>query len=181
MAPFVVERTSSISIKVLSQCAGAGIDLYANWVTMVLSKDFNLSVRGQRNINTALNNLPVYFTPERSLTLGWTLEHALRNQGVHESGYEHLALEALLSETFPERYVARVLYEMAIMHAEQSDIVPHFSQLRSLVRSSSGIFTSSDFGLLVEDYIRLGPHNGAFQEGLEDSGRVRVRNHYHGR
>src|SRR2546421_2291954 len=67
MAPFMVERASSISIKVLSQCAGAGIDLYANWVTMVLSKDFNLSVRGQRNINTALNNLPVYFTPERSL------------------------------------------------------------------------------------------------------------------
>jgi len=181
MAPFMVERNFSMSIKVLSQCTGAGIDLYANWVTMVLAKDFNLSVRGQRNINTALNNLPVYFTPERSLTLGWTLEHALRNQGVHESGYEHLALEALLSETFPERYVARVLYEMAIMHAEQSDIVPHFGQLRSLVRSSSGIFTSSDFGLLVEDYIRLDPHNVRSRRGWRIPAGFRVRNHYHGR
>lgn len=172
MAPLVAEHVSHISIKVLSQCAGAGIDLYANWVTMVLSKDFNLSVRGQRNINTALNNLPVYYTPEESLTFGWTLEHALRNRGVHESGYEHLALEALLSEAFPERYAARVLYEMAIMHAEQSDIIPHFSQLRSLVRSSNGTFTSSDFGLLVEDHIRLDPYNSTSQGALDDSRRV---------
>jgi hypothetical protein len=169
MPPFVVEEFPYVSIKILSQCAGAGIDLYANWVVMVISRNFNLSIQGQRNINTALNNLPVYYTSEESLTFGWTPEHALRNRGVSESGYEHLALEAVLSETFPERYAARVLYDMAIAYADQSDITPHFSQLQSLVRSSNGIFTSSDFGQLVEDYIRLDPYNLAFQEALEDA------------
>jgi hypothetical protein len=169
MAHYVVEYSPQLSIEVLSQCAGAGIDLYAQWVIMVVSKNFNLSVRGQRNINTALNNLPVQSTPEESLTLGWPLEHALRNRGVHEGGYEHLALEVALSETFPERYAARVLHEIAIAYAGQSDITPHFSQLRSLVRSSNGIFTSSDFGELVEDYIRLDPYNLAFQEALKNA------------
>jgi hypothetical protein len=169
MARYVVEHFPQLSIKVLSQCAGAGIDLYAQWVVMVVSNNFNLSVRGQRNINTALNNLPVHGTTEESLTFGWTPEHALRNRGVHEGGYEHLALEVALSETFPERYAARVLHEMAIAYAGQSDITPHFSQMRSLVRSSNGTFTSSDFGLLVEDYIRLDPYNLAFQEALEDA------------
>lgn len=151
MAPFVTEYAPNVPIKVLSQCTGARIDLYTNWVVMILSNDFNLSVRGQRNINTALNNLPLYRTPEESLTLGWTPDHALRNRGVHESGYEHLALEVVLSEAFPERYAARVLYEMAVSHAGPSDITPHFSQLQDLVRSSNGTFTSSDFGPLVED------------------------------
>jgi hypothetical protein len=173
MATYVVDDVPRIPIKVLSQCAGAGIDLYANWVSMVVSKNFNLSVRGQRNINNALNNLPIYYTSEDSLTLGWTLEHALRNRGVHEgAGYEHLALEVVLSETFPERYAARVLHEMAIAYADRSDITPHFYQLRNLVRSSNGIFTSSDFGLLVEDHIRLDPRNLAFQEAGDEAGRV---------
>lgn len=169
MVRFVVERDANITIRVLSQCAGAGIDLYANWVVMVLTKNFNLSIRGQRNTNNALNNLPVYFTSEESLTFGWTLEHALRNRGVPEGGYDQLALEVVLSEAFPEHYTARVLYEKAIAYADQSDIIPHFSQLQSLVRSSNGSFTSSDFGLLVEDYIRLNPYNRASQEALDRS------------
>ena len=170
MAPFVVEQFPHISIKVLSQCAGAGIDLYASWVSMVLSKTFVLSVQGQRNINTALNNLPVYFTPGESLTFGWSLEHALRNRGVHENGYEHLALEVVLTESFPERYAARVLHQLAIADAGPSDITPHFTQMRNLARASSGSFASSDFGQLVEDYMRLDPYNRAIREESGDFG-----------
>jgi hypothetical protein len=171
MARFMVEYAPQIPIKVLSQCGGAGIDLYVNYVNIVLSRNFKLSVQGQRNVNSALNNLPVYFSADERLTFGWTLEHALRNRGVHESsgGYEHLALEAVLSEAFSEAYASKVLHEMAAAYADQSDVIPHLSQWRGLVQSSSGIFASTEFGQLVEDYIRLNPHDVSAQEALEDS------------
>lgn len=171
MAHFVIDYLPTISIKVLSQCAGAGIDLYANWVIMVLSRNFNLSVQGQRNINAALTNLPVHFSSDETLAFGWTLEHALRNRGVHvdSGGYEHLAMEGALTEAFSEVYAAKVLHEMATAYAEQSDVTPHIRQWRDLVRSSNGIFASTDFGLLVEDYVRLNPYSSSTPESLEGS------------
>src|SRR5262249_44572409 len=142
MAPFVIDHDIPISIKVFSQCAGAGIDLYANWVTATFSKDFKLSVRGQRNISTALTNLPLFRTTiDERLVFGWTLDHALRNLHVHvyQGGYEHLALEAALSEAFPESYAAKILHEVAVAYAGEPDITPHFRQWLDLVRSSNGI------------------------------------------
>lgn len=176
----MVEYTPKVTIKVLSQCAGAGIDLYANWVVMVLSRNFDLSVQGQRNINTALTNLPVHSSSDETLTFGWPLEHALRNRGVHADfgGYEHLALEGALSEAFSEAYAAKVLHEMATAYAEQSDTTPHVRQWRGLVRSSNGIFASTEFGLLVEDYVRLNPYCISTPEALEDFRNLRDRSHF---
>ena len=167
MAPtFVREREYrdgpvTIPIKVYAQCAGAEIDLFANMCTTIFSQAFKISVKGQRHINTALANLPVYDTADEFVTFGWAREHALRNRGlaVHEGGYEHIALEGALGEGFPEPYVARVLMEVATANAvfEDGDITPHLRQWRNFVRSSDGIFATTDFGLLVGKYVRLFP------------------------
>lgn len=159
MAKYTIEGDfgTTIEMKVFSQCCGAGIDLYVNWVTTVFSKQFKLSVKGQRNINNALNNLPVYRTPDDKLTFGWTPDHALRNRGVavHAGGYEHVGLEGTLSAAFPEVYTARVLYELAQLSAGEGDVTPHFDRWRTFVQSSDGIFATTDYGILVENYIRL--------------------------
>lgn len=152
--------------RLFSQCAGAKIDVYGQWVVMVVSQQLKQSIEGQRRINTALNNLPVYRLPDEKVSLGWTLEHALRNQGVHEGGYEHLAIEVLLTEAFhDERYAARVLHEMAVAYAGPEDIIPHFGQLLNQVHSSNGLFINTHFGRLVEDYLLLDPFNRALKGG----------------
>ena len=143
--------TSRMNQRLLSQCSGAEIDIYCQWVVMVVSLHLKQSIEGQRRINTALNNLPVYRLPDEKVQLGWTVEHALRNQGVHEGGYEHLAIEVLLTEAFhDQRYAARVLHELAVAYAGPEDIVPHFGQLLSQVHSSNGLFINTQFARLVE-------------------------------
>ena len=142
---------SRMTQRLLSQCSGAEIDIYCQWVVMVVSLHLKQSIEGQRRINTALNNLPVYRLPDEKVQLGWTVEHALRNQGVHEGGYEHLAIEVLLTEAFhDQRYAARVLHELAVAYAGPEDIVPHFGQLLSQVHSSNGLFINTQFARLVE-------------------------------
>lgn len=143
--------TSRMNQRLLSQCSGAEIDIYCQWVVMVVSLHLKQSIEGQRRINTALNNLPVYRLPDEKVQLGWTVEHALRNQGVHEGGYEHLAIEVLLTEAFhDQRYAARVLHELAVAYAGPGDIVPHFGQLLNQVHSSNGLFINTQFARLVE-------------------------------
>lgn len=139
--------------------------MYVQWVVMVVSFPLKQSMQGQRRINAAINNLPVRRLPDEKVQLGWTMEHALRNQGVHESGYEHLALEVLLTETFSEIYAARVLFEMAVAHAGPEDITPHFGELLKLAHSSNGLFINTEFARLVEDYIRVDPYNRALKGG----------------
>jgi hypothetical protein len=150
-----------VTMKIVSQTSVAGIDLYANWVLEVLTQKFKLSVRGQRNINAALNNLPVFKSADEKLSFGWVFDHALKNLGVHIELYERLALEVALSETFPERYAAKVLWEMAKLDATDQDVTPHFREMVKLVHSSNGLFTSTDFALLVEQYLRMLPDSGS--------------------
>lgn len=146
-----LKHVSQIDQRVLSQCSGAEIDIYCQWVVMVVSQQLKQSIEGQRRINTALNNLNVYLLPDEKVQLGWTYEHALKNQGVHDGGYEHLAIEVLLTEAFhDERYAARVLHELAIAYAGPEDIVPHFGQLLNQVHSSNGLFVNTNFARLVE-------------------------------
>jgi hypothetical protein len=166
---YIGRFTSNIDGRTLSQCAGAEIEIYAQWVVMVVSYQLKQSIQGQRRINAALSNLPVGRLPDEKVQLGWTLEHALRNQGVHEGGYEHLALEVLVTETFPEMYAARVLHEMAVAYAGPEDITPHFDQLLNQVHSSNGLFINTEFASLVEDYIRLDPFNRALKGGSKKS------------
>ena len=163
------QHESKISQRVLAQCCGAEIEIYGQWVVMVVSQQLKQSIQGQRRINTALNNLPVYRLPDEKVQLGWTLEHALRNQGVHEGGYEHLALEVLLTEAFSEGYAARVIHQMAVDYAGPEDILPHFTQLLNQVHSSNGLFMNTDFAMLVEDYVRLDPFNRALKGGSKTS------------
>ena len=101
---------ASIALKIFAQCNGAGIDLFTNSCTTAFSQAFKISVKGQRNVNNALTNLPVFETADELVTFGWAREHALRNRGVavHDGGYEHISLEGVMSEAFPEYYVARV-------------------------------------------------------------------------
>jgi hypothetical protein len=155
---------SRMSQRLLSQCSGAEIDPYCQFVVMVVSQQLKQSIEGQRRINTALSNLHVYSLPDEKVQLGWTSEHALKNQGVHEGGYEHLAIEVLLTEAFhDERYAARVLHELAVAYAGPEDIVPHFDQLVNQVHSSNGIFVNTNFARLVEGTTLLMYENSSLQ------------------
>lgn len=154
-----VPELISIPSATLRKFAGSRVDPYTRFVAYVLFRDLNTSVRGQRNINNALSNLPVHLSvaSDGGLSFGWGLSSLIRDRVVHEGSYEHLAMMVALGESFHEHYAAKVLKAMATTVAEPQDVTPHFSQWKAALHACNGVFASTDFGLLVEDYIRVDP------------------------
>ena len=156
---FVFDYSHELNTTILAQFCGARTEPFTGHVSYVLCKDFKVSIKGQRNMNNGLNNLPIYRTPDERLTFGWAEQNLIRTQLVHQGAYEHLAIMIALSETFHESYSARVMWEMAQVAAGYQDITPHFRQWRNVIHSLNGAFSTTDFGVVVEDYIRLDPYN----------------------
>lgn len=150
----------SIYSATLRKFTGARVDPYTRYVAYILFRDLNMSVHGQRNINNALGNLPVYHSTASGdrLSFGWGLTNVVRDKAVHEGSYEHLAMMIALGESFDESYAAKILQEMAHAAAGPEDTTPHFSQWRDAVHACNGVFATTDFGLLVEEYLHLDPY-----------------------
>lgn len=157
MGVFDVDYPHQLPTLALIQFAGANADPYFNYVCSIMSRPFKLSVRGQRNINTALSNMPVFYASDERLSFGWSFDNYVRSPMVHREGYENLAMIQVLVATFHESYSAEVLYAMASILGAPDDMMPHMRQIRDHVRSSNGVFAAVDFDTLVEDYIRLDP------------------------
>ena len=156
---FVIEYPHKLTTQLLAQFCGARTEPFTGHVSWVLCRDFKVSIKGQRNMNNGLNNLPMHRTPDERLTFGWAEDNLIRTRLVHENAYEHLAIMIALSEAFHESYAARVMFEMAQMVAGHQDITPHFRQWKNVIHSLNGAFATTDFGILVEDYIRLDPYS----------------------
>lgn len=150
----------SIYSETLRRFTGARVDPYTRYVAFILFRELNMSVQGQRNINTALGNLPMHMSiaPDERLSFGWGPSNVIRDKATHEGSYEHLAMMIALGESFREIYAAKVLTEMANAAAGPRDVTPHFSQWKAALHACNGAFGTADFGLLVEEYIRLDPY-----------------------
>lgn len=112
----------------LSQFCGARTEPYTGFVSASICKQFKMSLKGTRNVNNALNNLPCLQTPDENLTFGWAMKNLIRERIVHENDYENMATMTALGESFHEAYAARVMFELARMHVGPEDITPHYDQ-----------------------------------------------------
>ncbi|RMZ90898.1 hypothetical protein DV736_g1867, partial [Chaetothyriales sp. CBS 134916] len=156
---FGVDTEYKFSTELLSQFCGARTEPYTAHVSNVMCRDLKVSTKGQRNINNALNNLPIYTTPDERLTFGWATENLVRSRMMQTGAYEHLASMVALSECFHETFAALVMFEMAEMKQGSEDITPHFRQWKYAMRSVNGAFATTNLGLVVEDFIRMDPFN----------------------
>ena len=159
MSTFRAEAKHDISTKLMSQFSGAKTDPYTNHVASIMCKDLKPGPQGQRRVNSALSNLPVFFTPDEKLTFGWGFEHIIRNNEVHQGGYEHFTIMVAMAESFHSSWAAEICHEMAKSKAGPKDSLPHLSQWLTILRACNGALASSEFGVTVEDYIRLDPYN----------------------
>ena len=115
---------------ILSQFCGARTEPYTGHVSASICKQFKMPLKGTRNVNNALNNLPCYEMPDERLTFGWAMKNLIRERIVHENDYENMATMIALAESFHESYAARVMFELAKLHVMPEDITPHFKQWR---------------------------------------------------
>lgn len=154
----------------LLRFSGARVDPYTRFVSSIIFRDINLSVRGQRNINNAFANLPVYdsIAPDQRLAFGWGTKNVIRDRAIHESlSYDHLAILTALGENFHEVYGAKVLQALTSAIAGPEDTTPHFSQWRAALHACNGLLATTDFGILVEEYVRLDPYRVMIVKNFE--------------
>jgi len=97
MSTFGANIQHNVSTERLSQLSGSFIDAYTNYVASVMFKDLVAGPQGQRKVNDALSNLPLFFTPDEKLTFGWGPDLLIRNNEVHQ--VEHLAILVALAES----------------------------------------------------------------------------------
>ncbi|KIW48352.1 uncharacterized protein PV06_00947 [Exophiala oligosperma] len=161
-----IPASISLSSTTLRRFAGDKVDPYVRYVAFLLLRDLKIGVAGQRNMNNALSNLPVHMSvaPADKLSLGWGPSHVIYDRAVHEDegSYDHLAVMLALTETFHETYGALVLMELSAAATAATPgeaTTPHFVQWKAALHGCNGALASTDFGLLVEDYIQLYPYN----------------------
>lgn len=153
-----MDTPMSFSNKLCSQFSFAGIHIYTMNFARIAAVDYKPSTYGQRAINHCLTNLAVFVAADDDLQFGWNENYIYRNPGVHQFEYQHFLLIAALSECFPEAYVAAVLSLLSDRYQEGSRIKPPMSHWLGLVRSISGILTTSEFALMVDVRMRLDPY-----------------------
>ncbi|KAK5052702.1 hypothetical protein LTR84_002568 [Exophiala bonariae] len=159
-----VDRTT------LLRFSGARADPYTRFVASLIFHDIKLSVKGQRNINHAFTNLPVYdsIAPDRRLAFGWGEDNVIRDKVIQEGlSYDHLAILTALGENFHEVYGAKVLQALTSSIAGPKDMKPHFSQWRAAMHACNGLLATTDFGILVEEYVRLDPYRVMLVNDIE--------------
>lgn len=120
--------------------------------------DYKQSTSGERIFNHCLTNLPVYVATDDDLQFGWDESYILRNPGVHQFEYTHFLLIAALSECLPVDYVASVLSYLSDKYEEGNRIKPTIASWAGVVRATSGILTTSEFALMVDQRMRLDPY-----------------------
>lgn len=160
--PFVDESTSSevsIGKDSLLRLSGAQVDPYTRYVGYLIFRKLNLSVKGQRNMNNAFANLPIFTTIDQRLSFGWGFNHAVQDKAIHAESYDHFAIVTAIGENFHESYGAKILHELASSMAGPEDTTPHYSQWKSSLHACNGILATTDFGQLVENYLRLDPYS----------------------
>ena len=84
---FIVDTPHDFSTFLLSQFCGVSNDPYTGFCGWIMCKSFKLSVKGARNVNYAINNLPVFRSPDEKLTFGWAFNNLLRTRAVHDDLY----------------------------------------------------------------------------------------------
>lgn len=155
---FGVEIQHDISTKLLSQFSGALADPYTDYVASIMCKDLKPGPQGQRRVSSALSNLPNLMTPDEKLTFGWGFDNIIRNNEV-SGNYEHLAIMVALAESFHSTWAAEICHEWAKSIAGPADSLPHLSQWAAILQACNGAFVNIDFGVTVEDFIRLDPYS----------------------
>jgi len=73
---------------------------------------------------------------------------------------------------FVEHYGAKIIMAMADAEAGPTDMKPHFAQFKAALHGCNGVFASTDFALLVEDYLELDPYPVIWPSSVKSTDRL---------
>lgn len=146
----------TFTIGVLQRLSGSSLDAYTVTVGHALGFQFRLSRVGKLRIGAAIANMKAYAGLQEVLWLGFGMKHPARAISVTDQGATLVALCAAFGECFlSTSYAAEILNEMVLLNGSL-DNTPAVSQWQALIKSCSGILTTTTFPLCAEKLMGLG-------------------------
>lgn len=149
------------SLEVLSRLSAANVDPYTVEVGKIVASDFQLSARGRNNVSDALAKLHSYRSLGDALWFVFGIRHIVRSIATTENGFTCLTLCGALAEFYHKNIAAEILFELAKSLKAPPQFTPSLMQWRALLRSCSGVFATSHFGALAEQYAKQNPYANA--------------------
>lgn len=151
----VGSQTVSFSYNFLSRCAEAGVDVRSIAVGQLIAQDFPLSTTGQRNVEKAIESLPMHRGYGGAIWFGFGINTFARTLSKTNEGCSLLALCAALSESFHEEYAAEVMHNLVSLKDLAKKLTPSIKQWLMIVRACAGTFASTKFSRIVGHIMRL--------------------------
>lgn len=143
------------AIGIFSRFSAAGVDPYTVFVGQALAHQFELSREGRHRIMKTFESLRSFKLLGQALEVGFGVRSFIRTLATTEEGSLLASLSAALSECFKEDITAEVLLEITQHSHAPEDMRPSILQWKNLVHGCTGIWASTEFPSLAEDYISL--------------------------
>jgi hypothetical protein len=155
MADKSTERSTPWSL--LAQYCAIGVEPYTVEVGRLATQHFKLSIKGERNIAHALNNLGLYGHSDENLSFGFGTRHIIHNPDLNTTAFVLTALCGVLVEYFDEEFTARVFSELVKLQqlTFPAPMKPPLRQWNWMVHACDGILATTRFGIVVEDFVQL--------------------------
>jgi hypothetical protein len=159
------------TLGVLSRYSAARVNPYTALVGEVLCHNFQLTTKGRRNLEVAVNELKVVGSLGDTLEFGFGIEDVVRSMAKSERGCVCLALCAAMKDCYSEDMAVEVLLEMANLAKVDGQYMPSSQSWKELLNACAGTLSTSKFPLLAEHFMRMNQGEerlGAYQrlEGL---------------
>ena len=145
----------SASIAVLGRLSGAGIEPLTIAVGQALCSHVPLGAHGEMILMEAMNKLKAFSTFGDVVWFGVGVRHILRELVQTSQGASCVALCAALTEGHSISTSALIMYEMTKVLGSPQELSPSFLQWEALVKVCSSVFASTNFGIRVQQYLKL--------------------------
>jgi hypothetical protein len=143
------------TLGILSRYSAARVSPYTALVGEVLGQNFQLTAKGRKNLEKAVENLKVVGSLGNTLEFGFGIEDVVRSMVKIERGCVCLALCAALKECYSDDIAVEVLLEMARLVNVDGQYMPSSQSWKDLLSACAGTLSASKFPYLAEHLMQL--------------------------
>ena len=145
----------STSIAILGRLSGAGIEPLTIAVGRAICSYIPLGAYGEKVLVEAMSKLKAFSTIGDVIWFGVGVRHILRELVQTSQGAACVAFCAALTEGHTISTSALIMYELAKVLGSPQELSPSFAQWIALVKVCASVFASTNFGIRVQQYLKL--------------------------
>ncbi|MCJ1365372.1 hypothetical protein MMC16_004493 [Acarospora aff. strigata] len=149
----LANTTFGASVAVLGRLSASGVDPLTLVVGQAVSSKLKFSLTGLNRLQDALHQLKSFSTMGDLVWIGFGVKLIIRKLSETMNGLKCIMLCACISEVHSPDAGGMIMSELAHLYGAPEDLLPSPLQWKTLVESCSGIFRSTNFGCVAEQFM----------------------------